>query len=219
LRREYRKIKVNSNRYFLKKESDKALFFVCGIDHPFLVEYYRKKRGDFILFTWHHGFWLYFFTRHHPRVWHYVIGSMLPDYIYVIAIAMMLLRGQLSWVDLVNLNPKMMMSLLPLYPWVVKIDLIGHSIVIWSIAFLATLFPITKGFRAFVIGWGTHLLIDSLTHADYANYFLYPISLFSVHSPISYWEHQFFGFEFKWVNGICVTMAILFLIYEQWRKK
>lgn len=144
---------------------------------------------------------------------------MLPDYIYVIAIAMMLLRGQLSWMDLVNLNPKMLMSLLPLYPWVVKIDLIGHSVVIWSIAFLVTLLPKIKGLRAFVIGWGTHLLIDGLTHAAYANYFLYPISLISVHSPISYWEHQFFGVEFKWVNGICVTVAIIFLLYEKWRKK
>ncbi len=171
------------------------------------------------MFTWHHGFWLYFFTRHHPLVWQYVAGSMLPDYIYVIAVAMMLLRGQLSWMDILNIDPKMMMSLLPMYPWVVKIDLIGHSIVIWGIALLLTLLPIAKGLRAIIIGWGTHLLIDSLTHSVYANYLLYPISSFSVHSPISYWEHQFFAFEFKWVNSICIAMAILFLLYEQWRSK
>jgi hypothetical protein len=144
---------------------------------------------------------------------------MLPDYIYVIAVAMMLLRDQLSWMDLLNLNPKMMMSLLPMYPWAVKIDLIGHSIVIWSIVLLLTLLEKMKGLRALIIGWGTHLLMDSLTHAVYANYLLYPLSLFGVHSPISYWEHQFFVSEFKWINSIGITMAILFLVYEQWRER
>lgn len=171
------------------------------------------------MFTWHHGFWLYFFTRRHPRVWQFVAGSMLPDYIYVVTVVIMLLRSQVSWSDLLHMNPTIMMSLLPMYPWAVEIDLIGHSIVVWAFAFILTLLPAMKGLRAFVIGWGTHLLIDSLTHAAYANYLFYPISLISVHSPVSYWEPQFFANEFKWANRIGMIMAVLYMSYEWWKNK
>lgn len=171
------------------------------------------------MYTWQHGFWIYFFTRHHPRVWQFLIGSMLPDYIYVIAIAMMLMRGQIAWSSLVSINPATMMSLLPMYPWVVKIDLLGHSVVIWGIAFLLTILPMLKRFQAFTVGWGTHLLIDGLTHAAYANHFLYPLSMLSVHSPVSYWEPQFFAHEFRWLNGTFMMAAFIYLLYERWKQK
>lgn len=171
------------------------------------------------MFTWHHGFWLYFFTWRHPKVWQFVVGSMLPDYIYIIAVSVMLWKGQLSWLDLLHLSPTMMMSLLPMYPWVVKIDLLGHSLVVWGVAFLLTFLPIVNKIQLFVIGWGTHLLLDSFTHAAYANYFLYPISLMSVHSPISYWEPEYFAHEFKLVNGILIIVAASYLGYYWWKKK
>lgn len=171
------------------------------------------------MFTWQHGFWIYFFTRRHTKVWQFVAGSMLPDYIYILVVGIMLMRDQISWTDLIAMKPTMMMSLLPLYPWVVKIDLIGHSVVIWGIAFLLTLLPVIKRGQAFVIGWGTHLLIDSLTHAVYANYFLYPISLMSVHSPVSYWEPQYFAHEFRVVNNSLMVIVASYLIYHWWKKK
>lgn len=171
------------------------------------------------MFTWHHGFWIYFLTRHHPMVWYFLLGSMLPDYIYIIAIVFMLLHGQLSWIDLLHLDPAIMMSLLPMYPWVVKIDLIGHSVIVWGIVFITALLIQIKGAQAFVIGWGTHLLIDSLTHAAYGNYLLYPLSLFSVHSPVSYWEIQYFANEFNWINRILMSLAVLYLLCEWLRKK
>lgn len=171
------------------------------------------------MFTWQHGFWIYFFTRRHDKVWQFVAGSMLPDYIYIVAVAIMFMRRQLSWADLIGMEPTMMMSLLPLYPWVVVIDLIGHSVVIWGIALLLTLLPIIKRSQAFVIGWGTHLLIDGLTHAAYANYFLYPISLISVHSPVSYWEPQYFAQEFRIVNNSLMLIAASYLVYHWWKKK
>jgi hypothetical protein len=177
------------------------------------------KKEVINMYTWQHGFWIYFFTRHHPRVWQFVLGSMLPDYIYIFAVTMMLLHGQLAWSSLISMNPTVMMSLLPMYPWVVKIDLIGHSVVVWGIAFLLTSLPIGKRGQAFAIGWGTHLLIDGLTHGAYANHFLYPLSMLSVHSPVSYWEPQFFAQEFKMVNVIFMAMAFVYLLYERWKMK
>lgn len=171
------------------------------------------------MLTWHHGFWIYFFTRHHPNVWQFVAGAMLPDYIYLLAVGIMLMHDQLSWTDLIAMNPMMIMSLLPLYPWVMKIDLLGHSLVIWGIAFLLTLLPVINRGQSFVIGWGTHLLLDSFTHGAYANYYLYPISLSRVHSPISYWENQYFAHEFRLVNGILIAVVASYLIYYWWKKK
>ncbi len=171
------------------------------------------------MFTWHHGFWLYFFTRRRPDVWQFVAGSMFPDYIYVVLISVMLGKGQVAWNDLLVMNPSIMMSFLPLYPWAVKIDLIGHSVVIWGITFLFTLLPIINKGQPFVIGWGTHLLIDGLTHAAYANFFLYPISLLGVHSPVSYWEPQYFAAEFRVVHNILIVVAIGYLLYHYWKKK
>ncbi|VBB08491.1 phospholipase c/d [Lucifera butyrica] len=171
------------------------------------------------MYTWHHGLWMYFFSRRHPDVWQFVAGSMAPDYIYVIFVAIMLLKGQIAWYELPKLNPTVLMSFLPLYPWVVKVDLIGHSVVIWSVALMLALLPGIRKMQAFVIGWGSHLLLDELTHAAHANFFLYPLSLFSVHSPVSYWEPGYFAREFKLVNGILLGLALIYLAGHWWKKR
>lgn len=171
------------------------------------------------MFTLHHGFWLYFFTRKQARVWQYVLGSMLPDYVYGGLIVALLYNRQLSWSELLAIDPTMMMSLLPLYPGAVKIDLLLHSLVIWGAGFLLTLLPVVCQVRAFVIGWGTHILIDSLTHAAHANFYLYPLSMAAVHSPVSYWETAYFAREFKWVHYGLMSLAVLYLIYQWWKMK
>lgn len=171
------------------------------------------------MFTFHHGFWLYFLTRRHPDVWQFVIGSMLPDYIYFVLLGLMLLNGQVQWHGLFDITPAIMMSFLPLYPWVVKIDLIGHSAVIWLVVFILALLPGIRRWRAFVVGWGTHLLLDGITHAEYANFFLYPLSLVAVHSPVSYWEPQYFAREFKLVNGTLIALTTAYLLYHWWHKR
>ncbi len=174
------------------------------------------------MFTLHHGFWIYFFSRRHRQVWQFVAGSMLPDYIYFILLAIMLIRGQLHVNDLVELSPGTMMTFLPMYPRATQIDLIGHSVVVWSIALILSLLPWVKQFQAFVIGWGTHLLIDGLTHSAYANFYLYPLSLAAVHSPVSYWEPQYFAAEYKMVNNTLMAAVAIYLIYkwlERWWKE
>lgn len=171
------------------------------------------------MFTFYHGFWIYFFTRRHPDVWQFVVGSMLPDYIYIVLMGLMLLNGQIQWYELFNINPAIMMFFLPLYPWVVKVDLIGHSAVIWLAVFLIALLPVLRRGMTFVVGWGTHLFLDGITHGAYANLFLYPLSLIAVHSPVSYWEPQFFAREFKLVNGTLVALTTVYLLYHWWRKR
>ncbi|BBB91314.1 MAG TPA: zinc dependent phospholipase C family protein [Methylomusa anaerophila] len=172
------------------------------------------------MFTVHHGFWIYFFTRNHPRVWHFVFGSMFPDYVYVILIAMVMVQGLLNWHELISLTPEMLMGLVALHPWAARIDLIGHSVVIWLIVMIACLLlPGIKQFKAFVVGWGSHLFIDAITHGAYSNFFLYPLSHLTVESPVSYWEPDHWVHEYKLVNTSLMAIAMAYLIFEWWQKR
>lgn len=171
------------------------------------------------MFTLHHGFWVYFFMRRHGQVWQFVAGAMLPDYIYFILMGVLTISGQLSLAQVWSVSPQIMMTYLPLYPWAVKADLVGHSAAIWSIGFILSLVTAIRRIRPFIIGWGTHLLIDSFTHSAYSNYYLYPLSLYAVHSPISYWEPGYFAHEFQAVNNILMAVTAIYMAYTWWRKK
>ena len=171
------------------------------------------------MFTLHHGFWIYFFTRRHPQVWQFVVGSMLPDYVYLVLLGFLLFTREIGWQEVVSLSPTTFMTYIPLYPWAMRVDLIGHSVVIWGGAFVLSLLPIFNRLQAFIVGWGSHLLIDGLTHAAYASFYLYPLSMAAVHSPVSYWEPSYFAREFKLVNGILMGLAALYLLYHWWKKR
>lgn len=171
------------------------------------------------MFTLHHGLWLYFFSRRHPRVWHFVAGSMFPDYIYIVLIGVLLAKGQLGVRDMAGLSPTMFMTYLPQYPWALHVDLVGHSAVFWGASLGMTLLTAFRKARAFVVGWGSHILLDGLTHAAHANLFLYPLSPLAAHSPVSYWEPAFFAREFRLVNGTLMGLMAAYLLYHWWKKR
>lgn len=169
--------------------------------------------------TIHHGFWMYFFTYRSRAVWQYVLGGVAPDLVYFAMLAVMLWRGDVGWRELLNLNPTLFLSYLPLYHWATKIDLFGHSLVVWLVGLCLTLLPGLAVVRPFVLGWGVHVMIDVFTHSAYAVYFLYPLSLRQVHSPVSYWEPTFFANEFNTVNYFLLFSAALYLLYCWWRRR
>jgi hypothetical protein len=171
------------------------------------------------MYTLHHGFWIYFITRHHPKVWQFVIGSMLPDYIYVILAITLLLKGYVTLPELGGVNPGLLMSLVAIFPWVVKVDLIGHSVPVWFAAQLLSLLPGIKKLRFFIIGWGSHLFIDALTHGVYSNFYLYPLAYDTVESPVSYWEHSHWSREFGFINMAAMAAAALYMLAEWWQKR
>jgi hypothetical protein len=175
------------------------------------------------MFTLHHGFWMYVFSRSHRETWKFVLGSMLPDYVYGIFFIILLINGLVDFKELLSVNPLKMMALLPLYPWVVKVDLIGHSLVVWAFFMILSLMPHLRTMQAFTIGWGSHILVDGLTHAAHANFYLYPLSMAQVHSPVSYWDVRYFADEFRIVNGTLMGITIIYLIsrtiYQWWKKK
>lgn len=169
--------------------------------------------------TLHHGFWIYFFTRHHPKVWQFVFGAMLPDYIYVVLLGLLLHKGYVAWSELGSLGPDVLMSLVPLFPWVVKIDLIGHSVPIWFTALVVSFLPGIKSFQAFIIGWGTHLLIDAFTHGAYSNFYLFPLGDYTVESPVSYWEGTHWFREYRLINACLMAAVAIYMFWEWWKKR
>lgn len=174
------------------------------------------------MYTLHHGFWMYFFSRSHRETWKFVLGSMLPDYIYGVFFIILLINGLIDFQEILSVDPRRLMALLPLYPWVVKLDLLGHSLIVWSFFMVLSMFGRLKILQAFMIGWGSHILVDALTHAAHANFYLYPLSMSQVHSPVSYWDPEYFADEFRLVNGTLMGLVLFYLIgqkiYKWWRK-
>jgi hypothetical protein len=170
------------------------------------------------MYTLHHGFWIYFFTRHHPQVWQFVFGAMLPDYIYVVLVGLLLYKGYITFSELESVSPEVLMSLVSIFPWVVRVDLIGHSVLVWAGTLLVSFFPGIKRIQPLIVGWGTHLLIDAFTHGLYANFYLFPLGANTVESPISYWEYTHWAQEYKLVNNVLMTMVAGYLIWEWWKK-
>lgn len=171
------------------------------------------------MYTLHHGFWIYFFTRHHPKVWQFVSGAMLPDYIYLFLVLILLSKGYVTLSEIRELNPAMLMSLVAMFPWVAKFDLIGHSVPVWFTVLLLSLLPGIKRLQPFIIGWGTHLLIDALTHGVYANFYLYPLAYGTVESPVSYWEHNHWFREFGLINKTAMASAVVYMLWEWWKRR
>lgn len=170
--------------------------------------------------TVEHGFWVYFITRKHHRVWQYVFGAMFPDLIYFVGFLYLLTAGQIPlhaytfW----N-NPAVGISFMRSLPWVGFIEFAAHSAVVWLVVYAASFVPVIRNSRAFILGWGSHLLIDALTHVEYAPYFLYPLSWVQFPIGVSYWDNRYHSTEFQWVQSILTGLAILYLIYEYYARR
>lgn len=171
------------------------------------------------MYTLHHGFWIYFFTRHHPKRWQFVFGAMLPDYIYVVLVAWLLFKGYISFSELSGLGPSILMSLTPLFPWAVKLDLIGHSVVVWFVVLLVSFLPGMRGVQPLTLGWGTHLLIDAFTHGAFSNFYLFPLGEGTIEGPVSYWESDYWVHEYRLINTGLMTVAALYLVWQWWKNR
>lgn len=170
--------------------------------------------------TVQHGFWVYVFAHKHPRVYQYVFGAVFPDLVYVAGFLFILFSGDIPWENYSSwINPAVGISFLRSLPWVGRIEFLGHSAVVWLAVLLASFIPAFRNIRAFILGWGSHILIDTFTHVKYAPYLLYPFSWVQYPIGVSYWDNQFHGKEFQWVQGILTFLAIIYLVYEYYIRR
>jgi hypothetical protein len=170
--------------------------------------------------TLQHGFWVYFFTRRHPRVGQFVLGAVFSDFIDIIGILYLLGTGRLPWgISTFQMSPAIAISYLRGMPWVNTVEFAAHSLVVWVIVFMLSSTSLLKRFRAFIIGWGTHVVIDILTHMEHAPYLFYPLSWRQIPGIVQYWDIKYHGLEFRWVQAILTGIAILYLIYEYSKRR
>lgn len=173
--------------------------------------------------TIHHGFWTYFIYRKRKTlVKYFVIGSLLPDVIYYV----MFLYLGLSTGALFESNPiagdsfpfHSLVHDMFTHPIVVVMRQAGHSIVVWAVLFGISYWNSRwrlTAWKSLLYGWLGHIIVDLLTHVEDAVPIFYPVSDIVIHGPISYWDPEFYGQQFRFVHMIFFVAAIIYLIYER----
>ncbi|MDO6656875.1 DUF4184 family protein [Anaerobacillus sp. 1_MG-2023] len=177
--------------------------------------------------TLHHAFWSYFFFRKKNRrtVKYLVIGGIAPDIIYYVMFLYLLVERSIQKI----INPEIQLSLhyfihgLFEHPVVDVLRKLGHSIVIWFIAFIL-LMIIHRGFKltplsGFIWGWFLHVFVDFFTHVSDAVPIFYPINNTVIPGVVSYWNRDYYGTEFSITHGIVLVSTIIYLILERRRTK
>ena len=153
-----------------------------------------------------HAFWAWYPYRRRRWVGWFVLGAIVPDLPYVAIFAAATLRtgpgvlADLALWDSLWRNP-LVCAL--------------HSVVPWSVVVLASVVqrrragPLVEGVTAFVLGWGSHVFLDMLTHRTDGYPIFWPISGYRFPTPISYWEPSFHGVAFALVCDGSIAVLLL----------
>lgn len=177
--------------------------------------------------TLHHAFWSYFFFRKKQRktMRSVVIGGIAPDIIYYVMFLYLLaeygLRKILGFQDNFSLHD--MVHGLFEHPVVDILRKLGHSFVIWFIAFII-LMVLHRGFKltplsGFIWGWFLHVIVDFVTHVSDAVPIFYPLSDKVIPGIVSYWHSDYYGTEFGITHTIVLASTIVYLIIERRKSK
>ena len=157
-----------------------------------------------------HAFWAWYPCRRRSWVGWFVLGAIVPDLPYVVMFAAASLRtgpgvlADLALWDALWRNP--VVSAL-------------HSFVPWGVVLLgAVVLRQTRGpalgrpigcFIALVLGWGSHVVLDMLTHRSDGYPIFWPLSAYRFPTPISYWEPTFHGVAFSLICDGAIAALLL----------
>ena len=149
-----------------------------------------------------HAFWAYMLFRKKPYASLAVIGSILPDFATLLLLGVHFLTQGFAWKTLEISHP-VIQSLTYNY--------ITHSmVVIVVLALLSALF--WKKILPIFYGMGLHALMDYATHHGDNALPFYPLSMWKIVSPISFWETAHHSIPLMIVNTLLVCIALVYLI-------
>ena len=177
--------------------------------------------------TLHHAFWSYFFFRKKSKrtIKYIVIGGIAPDLIYYVMFLYLLIERSIQKITNpdINLSVHYFIHGLFEHPVVVVLRQLGHSIVIWLLAFLL-LMIVHRGFKltpfsGFVWGWFLHVVVDFFTHVSDAVPIFYPLSHTIIPGVVSYWNGDYYGAEFSFTHGLLLLSTIIYLIVDRRRTR
>jgi membrane-bound metal-dependent hydrolase YbcI (DUF457 family) len=151
-----------------------------------------------------HAFWPWYPFRRRPWVWLLVAGAILPDAPYLGFFAVAAVRhGPQALTDLDLWH----------FVWEHPVVVALHSFLPWGAAMLLLLSTRARqrspGLVAFVAGWGSHVVIDMLTHRSDGYPIFWPLSDYRFPTPVSYWEPAYHGVGFSVVcDGAMLVLLI-----------
>lgn len=93
-----------------------------------------------------------------------------------------------------------------------------HSLSILGIAALVFILLRKRTLYPMLIGWFIHQLGDHLTHVIDTYPLFWPISMKRFPAFVSYWDPEYYGREFFWVNHLAMMTISTVLIFS-WAKK
>ena len=144
-----------------------------------------------------HALWMLYLTRGRPwRRWA-VLWSVAPDLAYVPMILVYhVARG---WSLPVHLAAWEWAWQHPLTnaPHAVPVCIAGLALVRWRRP---------AWFSAAAVGWGSHVVIDAVTHVTDAYPLLWPFTDRRFPSVVSYWDPAYYGREFFLVNHVLLSV-------------
>ena len=175
--------------------------------------------------TLHHGYWTFFAARKQKHLGWFIFGSLLPDIVYyVMFLYLAITRNAFQVIG----DDSPMRSLFGLvhdlfeHPVVFILRQAGHSLFVWGIVFAIVLIwkgrKLTKA-TALMYGWLGHVILDILTHNQDAVPMFYPVSAYTFHSPVSYWDNDHYAGIFSLVNTTLIALSLLYLFYKKWKRK
>src|SRR5262245_21423859 len=76
----------------------------------------------------------------------------------------------------------------------------------------------SPAFAAFVAGWGSHVVIDTLTHRSDGYPIFWPLSAYRFPTPVPYWERAYHGRAFSLLcdGAILVLLIPLAALRLRW---
>jgi len=186
--------------------------------------------------TFSHGFWSYFIFRNFKKkVIYIVIGSIFPDLIFFLNFFYLFISDiwfrreyiielLYEWYHYGTLPREKIAQFFFITtdnPNIVKITKYAtHSIVVWLFALFIfwIFFRHENFFKYFLLGWYIHIFEDLFTHVEDASPIFWPLDNTLYKGIISYWDPQYFGETFNFVNKVLLIIAIIFLIYLRYKK-
>lgn len=175
----------------------------------------RASEHDDAVTIYAHAFWAWYPFRRRAWVGWFVLGAVTPDLPYVLALlAVSLPSGPSSLADL-----GLWESL-----WRNPVVCALHSFVPWVVVLLGTLVvgrarpPATAPLMA-VLGWGSHVALDMLTHRSDGYPILWPLADYRFPTPISYWEPAYHGAAFSLACDGAIALLLVRLALQRRRDR
>jgi hypothetical protein len=173
-----------------------------------------------------HAFWAWFpFRRRACAKW-LALGAVLPDLPYCVVFGVSAVEhgpraiaDMRVWESLWRSWP--VCALHSFVPWG-AVSLLYLSAVAWvpsrprrSRVAARAAAPVAASLGALLAGWGSHVVVDMLTHRSDGYPIFWPLSDYRFPTPVSYWEPGYHGRLFALVCDGAMALALLWLGWQR----